>query len=73
MRMLGRSIGKFGKGKLAGVGAFGRIALVGGIMFLAVKRPDLFVWWAALVGFFCERVSMGIAVILPDFWPIKRG
>ena len=63
VRLLSRSVGRFGRSGGSGVGsAFGRIAMVGGIMFLSVRRPDLFAWWATLVGFLSERVSLGIAV-----------
>ena len=67
-------MGRFGKGGWgSGTGSFGRIALVGGIMYLSVRRPDLFAWWATLVGFLTERISLAIAIGLPGFWLSKRG
>ena len=72
VRLLGRAVSRFGT-RSSGLGAFWRIGLVAGIFFLAVKRTDLFVWWAALLGFLTERVAMGLEVGLPLIWPSDRG
>jgi hypothetical protein len=54
-------------------GAVGRMALIGIIMFLAVKRHDLFAWWAALVGYFSAKLALGLTVVLPNFRASQRG
>lgn len=75
VRLLGRAVGRFGRSSgFGGMGsAFGRIALIGIIMFLAVKRHDLFAWWAALVGYFSAKIALGLTVVLPHFRASLRG
>jgi hypothetical protein len=74
VRLLGRAVGRFGRSRFGGMGsAFGRILLIGAIMFLAVKRHDLFAWWAALVGYFSAKIALGLTVVLPNLWASQRG
>jgi hypothetical protein len=74
VRLLGRAVGRFERSRWGGMGsAVGRIALIGVIMFLAVKRHDLFAWWAALVGFLSAKIALGLTVVAPNFWASQRG
>jgi hypothetical protein len=74
VRLLGRAVGRFGRTRGSWMGgAVGRMALIGIIMFLAVKRHDLFAWWAALVGYFSAKLALGLTVVLPNFRASQRG
>lgn len=73
LRLLHRSVARFGTKGLKLNGAAVRIVMVGIVLFLSAKRPDVFLWWATFAGFLTEKVAMGLALVLPNFWPSQRG